>query len=93
MSARPALRIVRESEPNLSVVKPRAPDIDNPSALMDSKELGYHTRAGLRTVRRWIAAGKVPGLVRLPGGRTIRFRRDVIEKWIRAGFPEEFDQK
>ncbi len=95
MSARPALRIVRELEPNVSVAvdELRAPDVaSEPSALMDLTELCHHTLAGLRTVRRWIAAGKVPGLVRLPGGRAIRFRRDVIEEWIRAGCPEEFDK-
>ena len=92
MSARPALKIVRESVPDVSDVERRATDFDEASALMDMTELCHHTRAGLRTVRRWVAAGQVPGLVRLPGGRAIRFRRDVIEEWIRAGCPEEFDQ-
>ena len=54
--------------------------------LMSSDQLAALLLVDLRTVQRWDSAGKIPGKVRLPG-RLVRWRRDVIEKWLAEGCP------
>jgi predicted DNA-binding transcriptional regulator AlpA len=51
----------------------------------DAKRLAKLLCAGIRTVRTWDAAGKLPAPVRI-GGRVV-WRVDEIRAWLAAGAP------
>jgi len=38
-----------------------------------------------KTIRRWVDAGRIPGVVRL--GRLVRFNMQILDQWIAAGCP------
>ena len=68
-----------------------APNID-PATLtdelplvVDARRLAKFLCAGLRTVRSWDAAGKLPAPIRL-GGKVV-WRTDEIRDWLAAGAP------
>jgi excisionase family DNA binding protein len=56
------------------------------TALMKPEELAELLRVTVPTAWGWARRGTVPGVIR-PGGRAIRFRRDLVEAWIAAGCP------
>jgi excisionase family DNA binding protein len=60
--------------------------------MLTTDELAELLQVSRRCVERWDAAGKVPGKVRLPG-RLIRWRREVIEKWLAEGCPAPRPQR
>ena len=53
--------------------------------VVDARRLGKFLCAGLRTVRAWDAAGKLPSPIRL-GGKFV-CRLDEIRDWLAAGAP------
>jgi hypothetical protein len=54
--------------------------------LYDAHDLSRELRAGLRTIRRWDAAGILPKPIRLTSG-AVRWTRDSIVAWLRDGCP------
>jgi predicted DNA-binding transcriptional regulator AlpA len=52
----------------------------------DARRLAVMLCAGLRTVRAWDVAGKLPKPLRI-GGRVV-WRVDEIRAWIDAGAPD-----
>jgi predicted DNA-binding transcriptional regulator AlpA len=52
----------------------------------DARDLAAHLRCGVRTVRTWDAAGKLPAPVRI-GGRVV-WRVSEIRAWLDAGAPD-----
>jgi len=63
----------------LILMRPEKPHPELP-ALMTARELAAQLRIDTRTLRRWRAAGLVPEP--LVFGRSVRWRRTEIEKWI-----------
>ena len=53
--------------------------------VVDAKRLAKLLCAGVRTVRTWDAAGKLPAPLRI-GGRVV-WRVDEIRAWLAAGAP------
>lgn len=60
------------------------PPADSP-LVVDAKRLAKLLSAGVRTVRTWDAAGKIPAPIRI-GGRVV-WRVDEIRAWLTAGAP------
>ena len=58
---------------------------DEPPLVVDARRLAKLLDAGVRTVRTWDAAGKLPSPVRL-GGKVV-WRLDEIRDWLAAGAP------
>ncbi len=54
--------------------------------VVDARRLSVMLCAGIRTVRTWDAAGKLPKAVRI-GGRVV-WRVDEIRAWLAAGAPD-----
>ncbi len=54
-------------------------------ALLSADEVARLLTCSVRTVRRLADAGRMPRPVRL--GRLVRWRREGIEQWVRAGCP------
>lgn len=57
-----------------------------PPLVADARRLAAMLCAGVRTVRTWDAAGKLPAPVRI-GGRVV-WRVDEIRAWLAAGAPD-----
>ena len=53
--------------------------------VVDARRLAKLLCAGIRTVRTWDAAGKLPKPIRI-GGRVV-WREDEIRAWLAAGAP------
>ena len=75
-------------------VLPLRPRADDPPArkrrrplplVVDARRLARLLCAGIRTVRTWDAAGKLPKPIRI-GGRVV-WRVDEIRAWLDAGAP------
>ena len=58
----------------------------HPALVVDARRLAVMLCAGVRTVRTWDAAGKLPAPLRI-GGRVV-WRVDEIRDWIAAGAPD-----
>ncbi|VTT98148.1 Marine sediment metagenome DNA, contig: S01H1_L03384 OS=marine sediment metagenome GN=S01H1_10196 PE=4 SV=1: Phage_AlpA [Gemmataceae bacterium] len=58
----------------------------HPALVADARRLAVMLCAGLRTVRAWDVAGKLPKPLRI-GGRVV-WRVDEIRAWIDAGAPD-----
>ena len=58
---------------------------DEPPLVVDAWRLAKLLDAGVRTVRSWDAAGKLPIPIRL-GGKVV-WRLDEIRDWLAAGAP------
>jgi len=54
--------------------------------LLTSRQAAELCGIGERTLWRWSRSGIAPAPVRL-AGRTIRFRRDELRAWTKAGCP------
>ena len=54
--------------------------------VVDARRLALLLGSGLRSVRTWDAAGKLPAPVRI-GGRVV-WRVDEIRAWLAAGAPD-----
>jgi prophage regulatory protein len=61
-------------------------DQPHPALVADARRLAVMLCAGLRTVRAWDVAGKLPKPLRI-GGRVV-WRVDEIRAWIDAGAPD-----
>lgn len=59
---------------------------DGSPLVVDARRLGVLLCAGIRTVRAWDAAGKLPAPIRI-GGRVV-WRMDEIRAWLAAGAPD-----
>ena len=68
----------------ISVTDPPT-DSTGPPLVADARRLAVMLCAGVRTVRTWDAAGKLPAPVRI-GGRVV-WRVDEIRAWLAAGAP------
>lgn len=67
-------------------IRPTDTDPSASTALVvDARSLAAMLAAGVRTVRTWDAAGKLPAPVRI-GGRVV-WRVDEIRAWLAAGAP------
>ncbi|MBN9518546.1 helix-turn-helix domain-containing protein [bacterium] len=64
---------------------PPAPAADAP-LVADAKRLSRLLGVGLRTVRTWDAAGKLPIPLRI-GGKVV-WRLDELRSWLAAGAPD-----
>ena len=53
--------------------------------VVDARRLGKFLCAGLRTVRSWDAAGRLPAPIHI-GGKVV-WRMDEIRDWLAAGAP------
>jgi predicted DNA-binding transcriptional regulator AlpA len=58
----------------------------DPPLVVDARRLAGMLGCGLRTVRTWDAAGKLPAPVRI-GGRVV-WRVSEIRAWLDAGAPD-----
>lgn len=56
-----------------------------PFLVVDARRLARLLCCGIRTVRTWDAAGKLPAPIRI-GGRVV-WRVDEIRAWLAAGAP------
>lgn len=54
-------------------------------ALMDARDVSRRLSVSTRTVWRLLSAGQLPKPVRI--GRSVRWRREIIEEWILEGCP------
>jgi len=54
--------------------------------LVDARRLAVLLSAGVRTLRTWDAAGRLPAPLRI-GGRVV-WRLDEIRDWLDAGAPD-----
>jgi predicted DNA-binding transcriptional regulator AlpA len=61
-------------------------DLADAPLVVDARRLAVMLCAGVRTVRTWDAAGKLPTPVRI-GGRVV-WRVDEIRAWLAAGAPD-----
>lgn len=61
-------------------------DADAPPLVVDARRLAAMLCAGIRTVRTWDAAGKLPAPIRI-GGRVV-WRVSEIRAWLDAGAPD-----
>lgn len=59
---------------------------DGAPLVVDAKRLAELLAVGLRTVRTWDAAGKLPEPLRI-GGRVV-WRLDELRAWLDAGAPD-----
>lgn len=57
-----------------------------PSTVYTTDQLAELVQVSRRAVERWAAAGRIPGRLRLPG-RTVRWAKDVIDRWLSEGCP------
>ena len=58
---------------------------EEPPLVVDARRLAKFLCAGLRTVRTWDAAGKLPAPIHI-GGKVV-WRLDEIRDWLAAGAP------
>ncbi len=65
------------------------PSLLQPSILLSADDLAHLLCLSKRSVWRFHSADKLPKPIRL--GRSVRWRRDEIEKWIAAGLPHRRD--
>jgi prophage regulatory protein len=54
--------------------------------LLRVEELSEMCGVSPRTIRGWLASGRLPEPVRI-GERCVRWRSDEVEDWMRAGAP------
>jgi excisionase family DNA binding protein len=54
--------------------------------LLTLNDVAALVQVSRRQVERWLSAGAIPGVVRLPG-RAVRLRRDLVLQWIEGGCP------
>lgn len=72
--------------PPIDEEPPARPGRPEPEPLVvDAKDLAVMLRIGLRSVRAWDAAGKLPRPLRISG--RVLWRRAEIESWLVAGAP------
>ena len=64
----------------------RPADATGAPLVVDARRLAAMLCAGVRTVRAWDAAGRLPAPVRI-GGR-VCWRLDEIRAWLDAGAPD-----
>ncbi|WP_439623995.1 helix-turn-helix transcriptional regulator [Gemmata sp.] len=72
--------------PLLAPVADPPADATGPALVVDARRLAVMLCAGVRTVRTWDAAGKLPAPVRI-GGRVV-WRVSEIRAWLDAGAPD-----
>ena len=58
---------------------------EEPPLVVDARRLAKFLCAGLRTIRSWHAAGKLPAPIHI-GGKVV-WRADEIRDWLAAGAP------
>lgn len=73
--------MVREIEDD----RPQEPKVSPPGELIDVGEFAATMKCSTKHVRRLVDAGKCPPPLRL--GTLLRWRRDVVDEWTRAGCP------
>lgn len=61
-------------------------DPAGPPLVVDARRLAALLCAGVRTVRTWDAAGKIPAPLRISG--RVVWRVDEIRAWLDAGAPD-----
>jgi len=61
-------------------------DADGSPLVVDARRLAAMLCSGIRTVRTWDAAGKLPQPIRI-GGRVV-WRVEEIRAWLAAGAPD-----
>lgn len=59
--------------------------------LLTARQVAGLLQVQRETVSRWLAAGRLPAPLNLAGGRYLRWRREDIEAWVRAGCPSRKD--
>lgn len=62
------------------------PDAEKLPLVVDARRLAALLSAGVRTVRTWDSAGRLPAPVRI-GGRVV-WRTEEIRAWLEAGAPD-----
>ena len=70
--------------PPLRLRDPSPPAAD--PLLVDARRLAVLLSAGVRTLRTWDAAGRLPAPLRI-GGRVV-WRLDEVRAWLDAGAPD-----
>ena len=58
----------------------------DPQLTVDAKRLAKMLNLGLRTIRSYDVAGKLPSPIRI--GSRVLWRVDEIRKWVNAGAPD-----
>ncbi len=55
--------------------------------LIGIEEVALILDASVRTIRRWIASGKVPKPVQI--GHKLKWRTSIVQEWIEDGCPKQ----
>ena len=76
------LRIAEHLKPEVQ----HLPEEDSNPLVADARGIAKLLCSGIRTVRTWDAAGKIPSPIRI-GGRVV-WRLDEIRAWLDAGAPD-----
>lgn len=56
--------------------------------LLSPEEFARELRVSVRSLRRLVAAGRVPAPCRV--GRSLRWRRSEVERWVSDGCPRTY---
>jgi len=59
--------------------------------MLNANQLAELLGVSRRTIQLWEKSGKVPEPIRI--GRTVRWRREEIEAWLKAGSPNRLKWK
>ena|SRR5262249_27224481 len=85
LSLVPVQRQENERPASFELVEAGSPFRSVQRGLLKATEVAHFLNISSRQVWRLASSGTLPGRVKL--GRLIRWRRDVIEKWVAAGCP------
>ena len=56
----------------------------SPAVLLTSAEVSERLHVSVRTLRRWVANGKIPHVRPDPDSTILRFPADAVDEWWRA---------
>ncbi|HJT79287.1 MAG TPA: helix-turn-helix domain-containing protein [Gemmataceae bacterium] len=88
--AGPAVQTARASADtsNRRQRRPRPSAAPDHSAVITKRQLANQLQTSERSLERMMAKNLIPGVLKLPGGRGVRFNRKAIESWIAEGCPQ-----
>ena len=67
----------------LSSIDPVPINAHEVAATMTPKQAALHANVSLRTLFRWLATGRVPGVIKR--GRVVRIHKRLFDQWLANG--------